>query len=91
MRFEYDPKKSETNRDKHGIDFEEAQELWLDPNMMRFDIEYGGEPRWGVIAHYGGGHWVAVCTTREEKIRLISVRRATQKEASFYDKANNER
>jgi len=28
MAFEYDSKKSQANRDKHGIDFEEAQTLW---------------------------------------------------------------
>ena len=91
MQFEYDPNKSEAYQDKHGIDFEEAQQLWFDPNMMRFDIEYGGESRWGIIAHYEGSYWVAICATRGERTRSISVRRATQKEASFYDKANNER
>jgi hypothetical protein len=30
MDFEYDPNKSEANKAKHGIDFEEAQELWND-------------------------------------------------------------
>jgi uncharacterized DUF497 family protein len=28
MIFEYDPKKSEANKAKHGIDFEEAKALW---------------------------------------------------------------
>jgi uncharacterized DUF497 family protein len=30
MPFEYDPHKSDSNREKHGIDFEEAQALWND-------------------------------------------------------------
>ncbi len=30
MRYEYDPNKSHANKIKHGIDFEEAQALWLD-------------------------------------------------------------
>jgi uncharacterized DUF497 family protein len=30
MDFEFDLKKSASNRKKHGIDFEEAQELWID-------------------------------------------------------------
>jgi hypothetical protein len=30
MKFEFDPNKSASNKIKHGIDFEEAQKLWLD-------------------------------------------------------------
>jgi len=29
MQFEFDPQKSAVNKDKHGIDFVEAQALWL--------------------------------------------------------------
>lgn len=54
MEFEYDPAKSTTNLLKHGIDFEEAQSLWEDQNLVRFPIDYGGEKRWGVISHYSG-------------------------------------
>ena len=32
--FEFDAKKSESNRTKHGIDFVEAQELWNDPMLL---------------------------------------------------------
>ena len=32
MKFEYDPKKSTLNKDKHGTDFDKAQELWDDPD-----------------------------------------------------------
>ena len=31
MEFEFDPVKSGSNREKHGVDFIQAQELWLDP------------------------------------------------------------
>ncbi|NPA51106.1 MAG: BrnT family toxin, partial [Epsilonproteobacteria bacterium] len=31
MEFEYDEKKSQINKLKHGIDFEEAKKLWMDP------------------------------------------------------------
>lgn len=91
MEFEYDPAKSTKNLLKHGIDFEEAQSLWEDQNLVRFPIDYGGEKRWGVISHYSGSRWVAVCTTRGDNTRIISVRRATRKEAAFYDKKNNDR
>lgn len=90
MQFECDPKKSEGNAEKHGIDFEEAQMLWADPYMLRFRIDYGGEQRWGIIAQYASTRWTAICTTRGESVRIISVRRATKKEAFEYDKTNND-
>jgi len=36
VEFEYDPVKSETNKQKHGIDFERAKELWRDANRAEF-------------------------------------------------------
>ena len=33
MEFEFDPAKSAANKDKHGIDFVEAQALWLDGGL----------------------------------------------------------
>lgn len=32
--FEFDPKKSASNKIKHGIDFEQAKKLWEDPNRL---------------------------------------------------------
>jgi uncharacterized DUF497 family protein len=34
MPFEFDPKKSDSNRQKHGIVFYEAQSLWNDPDLI---------------------------------------------------------
>lgn len=90
MQFEYDPKKSESNLDKHGIDFEEAQLLWSDEFMMEFPVEHKGEDRFGIMARYFGSVWVAICTKRGESTRIISVRKATIEEVSFYDKARND-
>lgn len=91
MEFEYDHRKSELNAERHGIDFAEAQALWDDPWLVEFDIDYGGESRWGAIAFYAGAKWTAVCTTRGERVRIISVRRSTPKEGSFYDRENDGR
>lgn len=41
-RFEYDPRKSNQNMEKHGIDFEEAQALWGDPRKLEMHSEYRG-------------------------------------------------
>jgi len=34
MKFEFDIKKSKSNKKKHGIDFAEAHVLWNDPNLI---------------------------------------------------------
>lgn len=89
MEFEYDPVKSERNLEKHGIDFNLAQELWLDRDRVEFRLEHSGEQRYGVLARFAGVCWLAVVTYRDERIRVISVRKATRKEVSLYDKINN--
>ena len=85
MDFEYDPEKSAANKRKHGIDFEEAQELWLDPAAVEIPARVTDEPRWVVIGKIGEKHWSAVITTRNESIRLISVRRSRDEEVELYE------
>ncbi len=87
--FEFDERKSLLNYEKHGIDFFDAQELWLDRGLVEFRLHYSGEQRWGAIARLRDGCWTAIFTMRGSRIRLISVRRSTMKEVSFYDKAND--
>lgn len=91
MQFEYDPSKSESNLEKHSIDFDEAQEMWGDPNRIEYDLCYGGEDRFAVVARLSDGLWTAVCTKRGNNVRIISVRRSVREEVSLYDKTNNER
>jgi len=54
--FEYDPRKSEANRDKHGIDFVEAQLLWQDPDLLEIPAKSTDEPRFVVIGRIGAKH-----------------------------------
>ena len=42
MNFEFDPAKSESNKDKHGIDFAEARALWLDEKTSRSSRNHVG-------------------------------------------------
>jgi uncharacterized protein len=85
MKFEFDPVKSATNKDKHGIDFVEAQALWSDEGLVDAPIPLSGEPRFLVIGRIDGKHWTAVCTLRGEVLRIISVRRARKTEVMFYE------
>lgn len=85
MSFEYDEEKSAANKDKHGLDFEEAQELWRDPDLLEIPARTTDEPRWIVIGKLGGKHWSAVITRRGDNIRLISVRRSRDEEVETYE------
>ncbi len=80
MGFEFDSRKSDDNRKKHGIDFIEAQALWEDPDLMEIPVKTQDEPRFLVIGSISGKHWTGVITYRGEKIRIISVRRSRKEE-----------
>lgn len=84
-RFEFDPAKSETNRGKHGIDFEQAKALWRDPRRLRIGAASTAEPRYALVARTLGKVWFAVYTLRQGRIRMISVRRARAKEIEIYE------
>jgi uncharacterized DUF497 family protein len=85
MKFEFDPRKSELNRTRHGIDFDAAQKLWEDPNRLVVPARTLDEPRYLLIGRVGGKHWCAVFTLREDAIRLISVRRSHPEEIELYE------
>ena len=83
--FEYDEQKSRSNLDKHGIDFEAAQALWNDPNLLELRARSEDEERYLLIGRIGNQHWSAVVTYRDGRIRLISVRRARDTEVALYE------
>lgn len=85
MEFDFDPAKSETNRQKHGIDFERAQALWDDPACLELPARSDDEPRFLVIGRIDGKHWSAIITYRDETTRIISVRRARDEEMLLYE------
>lgn len=83
--FEFDEAKSQANLDKHGMDFVAAQELWKDPHLLEIRAKSDDEPRFALIGKIGEKHWSAVVTYREDRIRLISVRRSRKKEIELYE------
>jgi uncharacterized DUF497 family protein len=85
--FEFDPEKSANNKTKHGIDFVEAQALWNDPDRLEVAARSEVEPRSIVIGRIHETMWAACVTYRhEETIRIISVRRAREKERARYER-----
>jgi len=85
MEFEYDEVKSKRNKEKHGIDFVEAQLLWDDPERMEIPAKTEDEPRYVVIGKIAEKHWSVIVTYRENKTRIISARRSRKEEIEFYE------
>lgn len=84
MRYEFDRKKSESNENKHGIDFFQAQKLWEDPDRIIIPARTTGEKRFIMIAMIGEEYWSSIYTLRGEIIRIISVRKSRQNEKDIY-------
>jgi len=85
MGFEFDPKKSDCNKQKYGIDFYEAQALWADPDLIEIPVKTIDEPRHLVIGKVVEKYWSGIITYRGEKIRIISVRRSRKEEVEIYE------
>ncbi len=86
MKYEYDSNKSLSNKQKYGIDFEEAKLLWNDDRMVEILTSYEDEVRYINIGKINSKFYTVVTTIREkEKIRIISARRARKKEIELYE------
>jgi uncharacterized protein len=85
VEFEFDPEKSYKNRQKHGIDFFEAQGLWDDPDLMEIPAKTTDEHRFLVIGKIFEKHWSGIITYRGERVRIISVRRSRPEEVDMYE------
>jgi uncharacterized DUF497 family protein len=85
MKYEYDENKSLLNKQKHGIDFEEAKELWNDDKLLEIKTSFSTEERYVNIGRIGNKFYTIVTTYREDKIRIISARRARKKEIEIYE------
>lgn len=88
MRFEWDNQKENINIEKHGIDFSTAALVFRDENRIElYDETHSDfEDRYITIGQINGIAVVVlvVYTERENAIRLISARKATNKERSLY-------
>ena len=91
--FEWDPAKARDNEAKHGISFERAAEVLLDPLAMTiYDDSHStiDEDRWVTMGLAGTDLLVVVHTYRETgpkdaQVRIISARHATKRERSQYE------
>jgi len=85
MEFEFDRRKSIKNKEKHGIDFVEAQLIWEDPERIEIPARTEDEARYLVVGMIGNQHWSVVITYRDQRTRVISARRARKEEKRLYE------
>lgn len=85
MRYEHDPRKLAINVEKHGVWFHEADGFEWDTALMRVDSRRRyGETRFEAVGLIGSRLYVMVFTLRETAVRLISLRKANQREVKKY-------
>ena len=85
MKFEYDENKSLSNKQKHGIDFEETKLLWDDDRMVELRASYENEERFINIGKINAKFYTVITTIRNGKTRIISARRSRKKEIEIYE------
>ncbi len=90
MKFEYDEKKSQINKEKHNIDFIEAQKLWLDEDALIVPANVvDGETRYALISKILTKCFVVIFIMGEDINRIISVRRCRKNEEKNYENNNS--
>jgi uncharacterized DUF497 family protein len=92
--FEWDPVKAASNLKKHGISFEEAAEVFVDPLQLSIlDEANETEERWITLGNTKAHklrlvvHTYMVYHDQQITIRIISARRATRHEQKQYKEA----
>jgi uncharacterized DUF497 family protein len=91
LEFEWDKAKAEANFRRHGVSFELATTVFKDPFAVERvdDREEHAEERFVVVGIAEGSVLLFVAfTEREERIRIISARRATRYEQDDYFQQN---
>ena len=94
--FDWDQNKAKANRKKHGIAFEDASTIFLDPRMISvFDTEHSeDEDSWATIGIDKNGILLVVVHTFQQlaadscRIRIISARKAIIIESKQYKEEN---
>ena len=91
LEFEWDRAKAKANFRRHGVSFDLAKTVFKDPFAIERidDREEHDEERFVIIGAAEGKVFLFVAyTERQERIRIISARRATQYEQDDYFRQN---
>jgi len=89
LQFQWDTKKAEENIKKHGVSFEEAKTVFFDEHAVEFydDQHSEWEDRFLLLGVSEKLRLLLICHCFKEDdsgIRIISARKATKNEATFY-------
>lgn len=86
MESEWDPEKASANFNKHRVDFADAATVLYDDNALTMRDERSDEERFVTIGMDALGRLlVVVFTWRGDRVRIISARKATPREARRYE------
>jgi len=84
--FEWDSDKADANLEKHGVDFADAVAVFDDARSVTVPDEHPGEERFVTVGMDVLGRIVVVVYTwRDERIRIISARKANRLERRDYE------
>jgi len=87
LRFVWDKKKNAVNIRKHGVSFSMAAMVFSDPKYnCWYDSEHSSltEDRWKIIGLSGCDVLIVIYTEHDNYIRIISARKADNKEEEEY-------
>jgi uncharacterized protein len=88
FEFEWDTTKAQNNFEKHGVTFEEAAEIFLDPFHVVGDASRNSEAREFALGYSLAERLMLVIhIERRERIRIISARIATRNERRLYEQS----
>lgn len=90
--FEWDEAKNADCQVKRKFDFAYAAKAFIDPNkLIEVDARLSyGEVRYQLIGTIEGRLYIVVFTPRQHAIRIISARKANQREVRHYENSQNE-
>ncbi len=87
VKFEWDKEKYAVNLWKHNVKFEEAAEVFFDPENQFGDASVKDEKRQYIIGYSLSSRMLLVVfVERAVRTRIISARRATAQERKEYEK-----
>jgi uncharacterized DUF497 family protein len=86
--YEWDPQKATTNYRKHGIHFADAVGVFEDDRGITIEDTSADEERFKTLGmDFLGRLLVVAYTDRDERIRLISARKATAPQREAYERS----
>jgi len=86
MKYEWDENKRAANLAKHNVDFIDAEHFDWSSAIETIDDRFNySEERWVALGFISNRLHILTYTVRGENIRLISLRKANEREREYYE------